>query len=150
VDINQDKLKQAETFGAIPINAADFDPVEEIKRQTDQRGVDVAVELISLPLTVRQAIESLAVFGRVVLVGLSDQLSQFDPYREMICRETEIIGSADHLASELPSLIQLARHGKLDLSGVVSSTVPLDAGAINEVMDRMEEYGSDLRVVITP
>ena len=73
-----------------------------------------------------------------------------DPYREMICREAEIIGSADHLAHELPTLIELVRRGSLDLSGVVSDTIALDADAINKTLDRLEEYGGDLRVVIAP
>jgi propanol-preferring alcohol dehydrogenase len=150
VDINPDKLKQAEKFGAIAINANKVDPVEEIMRLTENRGVDVALELIGLPVTIRQAIESIAVFGRIVLVGLGDQLSQFDPYREMICREAEIIGSADHLASEIPLLLDLAFQGKLDLSDVVTQTIKLDAEEINHTLDQLEGYSGDLRVVIKP
>jgi propanol-preferring alcohol dehydrogenase len=62
----------------------------------------------------------------------------------------ELIGSSDHLAHELPILIEMARRSTLDLSGVISETVPLDAAAINEAMDRLESYGSDMRIVITP
>ena len=150
VDINADKLKMAEKFGAIPVNAAETDPVAEIKRLTGGRGVDVALELIGLPLTVRQCVESLAVFGRVVVVGLSDKTVEIAPYRELICREAELIGSADHLAHELPFLIELAHRGTLDLSDVVTDTLPLDADAINETMDRLERFGGDVRIVITP
>jgi propanol-preferring alcohol dehydrogenase len=150
IDINPVKLELAEKYGAIGINAKQDDPVKEIMRLTNNRGVDLILELIGLPQTIRQAIESAAIFGRVVLVGLSDQLSQFDPYREMICRELEIIGSADHLASEMPRLIAFVSQGKLDLSGVVTNTINLNADKINQTMDQMEEYGSDLRIVITP
>jgi propanol-preferring alcohol dehydrogenase len=150
VDISADKLKMAERFGAVPVNAAEIDPVAEIKRLTGGRGVDVALELIGLPLTVRQCIESLAVFGRAVMVGLTDKTTEIETYRELICREAEIIGSADHLAHELPTLIELTRQGTLDLSDVVTDTVPLDADAINEAMDRLERFGDDVRVVITP
>jgi propanol-preferring alcohol dehydrogenase len=150
VDINADKLKMAEGFGAIPVNAADADAVAEIKRLTGGRGVDVALELIGLPLTCRQAVESLAVFGRAVMVGLTDKTIEVDTYRELIGREAELIGSSDHLAHELPTLIELARRGTLDFSGLVTHTVPLDASAINETMDRLERFGGDVRVVITP
>ena len=150
VDINADKLKMAERFGAIPVNGAETDPVAEIKRLTGGRGVDVALELIGLPLTVRQCVESLAVFGRAVMVGLTDETTEIETYRELICREAELIGSADHLAHELPTLIELTRQGTLDLSDVVTGTVPLDASAINEAMDRLERFGGDVRVVITP
>jgi threonine dehydrogenase-like Zn-dependent dehydrogenase len=112
--------------------------------------VDVALELIGLPLTARQCIESLAVFGRAVMVGLGDKPTGVEPYRELICREAEIIGSADHLAHELPALIELARRGTLDLSDVVTDSVPLDADAINETMDRLDRFGGDVRVTIAP
>ena len=150
VDINADKLKVAEGFGAIPIDAAETDPVAEIKRLTKGRGVDVALELIGLPLTCRQAVESLAVFGRAVMVGLTDKAVEVDTYRELICREAELVGSADHLAHELLTLIELVRRGTLDLSGLVTDTVPLDAGAVNETMDRLERFGGDVRTVISP
>jgi len=38
----------------------------------------------------------------------------------------------------------------LDLSSVVTRTVPLDAGAINAAMDDLEAFGPEVRTVITP
>ncbi len=57
---------------------------------------------------------------------------------------------SDHLASEIPLLLDLARTGKLDLSHGIIRTVPLEAAAVNGVLDRLEEFGDDVRVVITP
>jgi 2-desacetyl-2-hydroxyethyl bacteriochlorophyllide A dehydrogenase len=150
VDINPRKLDMADGFGAIPINAAKTDPVAEIKRLSGGRGVDVALELIGLPLTMQQAVESLAKFGRAVMVGVTQKTIEVAPYRDLVLREGEIIGSSDHLAQELPTLIELARRGTLNLSGVVTDTLPLDADAINAAMDRLEHFSDDVRVVITP
>lgn len=150
VDINPGKLQMAEGFGAIPINAAESDPVAEIQRLTGGRGVDVALELIGLPVTMQQAIASLAKFGRAVMVGVTQQTIEVAPYRELILKEGEIIGSSDHLAQELPTLIELARRRTLDLSDVVTDTLPLDADAINETMDRLDQFAGDVRLVITP
>jgi threonine dehydrogenase-like Zn-dependent dehydrogenase len=150
VDINPGKLALAEGFGAIPVNATEADPVAEIRRLTDGRGVDVALEVIGLPLTMQQSVDSLAKFGRAVIVGVTDQTFEIAPYTQLIPTEAEIIGSSDHLAQELPELIELARRGTLDLSGVVTHTLPLDAQAINAAMDRLEHFSDDVRVVITP
>jgi propanol-preferring alcohol dehydrogenase len=150
VDIKADKLALAENYGAIPVNAQDVDPVEEIKRLTDGRGVDVALELIGLPVTMRQALDVLAVFGRLGLVGLNEEKIEVDPYWELLGREAEIIGVSDHLASEMPTLIEYARSGKLDLSKVISHTVPLDAEAINATFDELDSYSHAGRVVIVP
>jgi len=59
-------------------------------------------------------------------------------------------GPIYHLAHELPTLIELARRGTLDFSDAVTGTLPLDADGINETMDRLERFGGDVRVVITP
>jgi propanol-preferring alcohol dehydrogenase len=150
VDINAHKLELAARFGTIPVNAAQTDPVDEIMRLTGGRGVDVALELIGLPLTMQQSVKALAVFGRAVLVGLTDKPIEIETYRDVLCKEAEIIGSSDHLASELPILTELARRGVLDFSDVVTNTVPLDADAINEVMDRLEHFEGAARTVIVP
>lgn len=150
VDIEAGKLALAEQFGAIPVNASDTDPVREIKRLTDGRGVDVALELIGLPLTMGQAFRSLAIQGRVAIAGITERCFDVAPYYDLISKEAEIVGVSDHLAQELPLLIEWARSGKLDLSRVITDTVPLDADAINSVLDRLENFGEDVRVVITP
>lgn len=150
VDINARKLHMAEGLGAVPIDATQTDPVAEIKRLTGGRGVDVALELIGLPQTMQQAIASLTKFGRAVMVGVTQESISVAPYRDLVLREGEIIGSSDHLAQELPPLIELARRGKLDLSGVVTDTLPLDAHAINAAMDRIHRFAGDVRWVITP
>ena len=150
VDINPDKLALAEEYGAFPINADQVEAVGEIKRLTQGKGADVALELIGLPVTMRQAIECVSIFGRVGLVGLNEKTIEINPYLELIAKEAEIIGVSDHLAMEIPTLIEFVRMGKLDLSKVISHTVPLDANVINEVFDQLETYSHAGRVVINP
>ncbi|PZR76572.1 MAG: alcohol dehydrogenase [Chthoniobacterales bacterium] len=150
VDINPHKLALAERFGAIPVNSLGRDPVEQIQELTAGRGVDVALELIGLPLTMRQAVQSLAILGRAALVGLTRESFSVAPYSELINKEAEIIGVSDHLASEIPLLLDLARTGTLDLSHGIIRTVPLEAGAVNGALDGLEKFGDDVRAVIVP
>lgn len=150
VDLKPEKLALAETYGATPVHAGEVDPVKAIKEMTAGRGVDVALELIGLPVTMRQAIDALAVFGRVAMVGLNEKSIEIDPYNDLLMREGEIIGVADHLARELPTLIEYVRRGELDLSQVISHTIPLDVDLINQTLDHLDEYSHEGRVVITP
>lgn len=151
VDIDPAKLEMAERFGALPIDNRDGDAVAQIRRLTHGAGAEIALELIGLPATIAQSIAAVGIFGRVVLVGLSNAQLPIDPYNDLVMREALIMGSADHLAQELPTLIELARRKVLDLSNVVTRTVPLDAGAINTVMDELEAFrGGMVRTVITP
>jgi propanol-preferring alcohol dehydrogenase len=42
------------------------------------------------------------------------------------------------------------QRGALDLSPAVTATVPLDAGAINDVLDALEQNRAGVRTVIVP
>lgn len=148
VDIKSDKLELASEYGAIPIDASHVDSVEEIRKLTKGRGVNVALEMIGLPITMKQAIDSLGALGRAVIVGLSQLPLEIHPYQTLIGFEAEVIGSNDHLLQELPMLIDLARRKVLDTSHVVSQTIPLDAEKINQRLDDLEQYTSDIRAVI--
>lgn len=150
VDINRDKLVLAARFGAIPVHAGDADPVELIRQLTNGKGVDVAVELIGLPVTMRQAVQVLGVQGRAALAGITRTPFEVDSYNEVIGREAEIVGVSDHLLQEFPLLLDFARRGVLDLSHVVTRTVPLEAAAINETLDALERWGGEVRTVIVP
>lgn len=150
VDIKEDKLALAQTFGAIPINAVEQDPVAAITDLTNGRGVDVALELIGLPATMQQAVQSLAILGRAGIVGLSSQSFSITPYTELLNKETEIIGVSDHLAQEMPLLIDLVQRGKLNVENIVTEIIPLEAEAINKVLDRLDQFGEGVRAVIQP
>lgn len=150
VDINPRKLELAARFGATSVNASTGNPVEQIQELTRGRGVDVALELVGLPGTMQQAVQSLAILGRAALVGLTQEIFEVAPYTEILNKEAEIIGVSDHLASEIPVLLDLARTGKLDLSHGIIRTIPLEAAAVNGVLDRLEKFGDDVRVVIAP
>ncbi len=150
VDIQPGKLAKAEALGAVPVQAAVVEPVAELKRLTRGRGVDVALELIGLPATMRQAVACLATQGRAALVGITEKSFEVFPYDEVLNKEAEIIGVSDHLAQEMPLLLEWARTGVLDLSGVITRRVPLEEEAINSALDELEQFQVDGRIVIQP
>ncbi len=150
VDIKQDKLELASEYHAIPIDASRVDAVEAIRTLTRGKGVDVALEMIGMKKTMEQAIDSVGNLGRAVLVGLNQQPISINTYMQVLGKEAEIIGSNDHLLQELPLLVDLARRKILDTSHVVSQVLPLDADKINQRLDDLENFTSDVRVVIVP
>ena len=150
VDINPAKLRSAVRMGAIAIDAKAADPVEQIKGATVGRGVDVAVELIGSVKTMRQAVLCLAPLGRAALVGLTAESMSIFPYMELISKEAEIIGVSDHLASELPALIEFARNGKLRFPPETLRVVDLDAAQINAALDALQDSIDHVRTVIVP
>jgi len=150
VDIKQDKLELASEYHAIPVDASRVDAVEEIRRLTQGKGVDVALEMIGMRKTMEQAINSVGNLGRAVMVGLNQQPISINTYMQVLGKEAEIIGSNDHLLQELPLLVDLAQRKILDTSRVVSQVIPLNADKINQRLDDLENFTSDVRMVIVP
>jgi len=150
VDIKQDKLELASEYNAIPIDASRVDAIEEIRKLTKGRGVNVAFEMIGLRKTMEQAIDSVGNLGRAVMVGLNQQPIEINTYMQVLGKEAEIIGSNDHLLSELHLLMDMARRKILDTSHVVSQIIPLDADKINQRLDDLDRFTNDVRFVIAP
>lgn len=148
IDLDATKVAAAERSGAKGVNASLGDPVARVRELTGGRGVDVVVEVVGSPTTMRQAVQMCAVQGRAVIAGLSRENMELDTYRELLGPETELIGSNDHLLAELPLLLELAKRKALDLSEVVVRRVPLEAGAVNAVLDELDAYRAPLRTVI--
>jgi propanol-preferring alcohol dehydrogenase len=150
VDINPAKLASIAKFGGIPIDATAGDPVAQINETTDGKGVDVSIELVGSAVTMGQAVRCLAVFGRAALVGLTAESLSVLPYTELINKEAEIIGVSDHLATELPLLMQFAHNGKLRFPQGTLRSVGLDAAQINAALDQVAKSSDHIRTVIVP
>lgn len=140
VDINPEKLALAERLGATPVHF----------RKAKWISADVALELVGLAETMKASVDCLRVQGRAVAVGITDQPFPLNSFNDLVLTEREILGSVDHLGSDIRELIEMVDGGVIDLSDVVTGTVPLEAAAINEAMDRLEAFDSGVRTVIKP
>ena len=149
-EINPAKLASAASMGAMAVDARSADPVEQIKKATAGKGVDVALELIGSAKTMRQAVLCLGAVGRAALVGLTAESMSVFPYTELINKEAEIIGVSDHLATEFPALIEFARSGKLRFPPETLRVVDLDAAQINAALDPLQDSIDHVRTVIVP
>ena len=150
IDISPQKLATAEKYGAIPVDASVCDPVASLYKNTRGKGIDVSLEVIGLPETMQQAVRCLGVFGRAALAGIAEAPFDVDSYQELLGKEAEIIGCSDHLLEELPILLAFLRQGRIDLSHVITDSVSLDAEAINNVLDTLEQFKGQVRTVIKP
>lgn len=140
VDIDEDKLRLADRLGA---TAVPFDDRASF-------SADVALELVGSAETMMASVACLRTRGRAVAVGITDETFPVHSFEDLVLREAEVVGAADHTAAEIEDLIAMVERGSLDLSDVVTATVPLDAAAVNEALDRLEAFAGGVRTVITP
>ncbi|MFV1981619.1 MAG: porin, partial [Rhodothermia bacterium] len=150
VDVHPDKLELASRLGATPIDATKSDAADIIMSITHGRGVDVALEVIGRPDTMRQAVRSVGVGGRVAIAGITEQAVEIHPYLELISKEAEVIGVSDHNIDEIGELLEWANEGTFDLSDIVTEQVKLDTGEINPVLDALARGAAAARTVILP
>lgn len=140
LDINKEKLAMASDLGATPVGFGDHHDL----------SVDVALELVGLPETMRAAVDVLGVRGRAVAVGITDRAFPLNSFADLVMREAEVIGAMDHLGSDIEELFGMVVEGRIDLSDVVTGTVSLDATEVNDALDRLEAFEGGIRTVIKP
>lgn len=147
IDIDEARLEVARSFGAEPIDARSVDPVVHLQAHG---GVDVALELIGLAATTRQALRSLRFRGRAAIAGLTGETTRVGTYEDLMAREAELIGVMDHTIDEVREVLDLAARGRLELDSVVTETIPLEAEGVNRALDTLEGFGPGIRTVIVP
>ncbi len=148
VDVVPEKLAAAAALGAVAVDASG-DVQNALLAATDGYGFDVAIDFTGAPEVVLPALKALAPRGTLVLVALSERTIPFNPYRDILGKERRVVGCSDHLRSELLELMTFAGDGRLAVGDAISGRVPLDAGAINGVLDELERGTPALRRVIT-
>jgi S-(hydroxymethyl)mycothiol dehydrogenase len=150
VDLDARKLAWAKDFGATDtVDASRTDPVEAIHELTDGVGVDVAIEAVGRPDTMRQAFFARDLAGTLVQVGVPDPTMTVElPMIEFFGRGGALKPSwyGDCLPSrDFPMLIDLYLSGRLDLDRFVSETIGIDG--VEEAFARMQR-GEVLRSVV--
>jgi propanol-preferring alcohol dehydrogenase len=152
VDIVDEKLDMAQQLGAdVVIHALAKDPVKEVKSLTEGRGADIAFEVVGLPKTILQAIDSVRKGGKIVDVGsLSEPFSlKMMPFADeglALSKELSLMTVSHCSRADMTRLLGLLRIRELDFeTGTLK--VPLDD--INEAFE-IKRKGKYLRVVVTP
>jgi len=136
IDIDEEKLSFAKTFGAIAtINAREVENVPAAVRQIIKTGVAVSIDALGSRETCANSILSLAKQGRHIQLGLlaGTESNPPIPMSAVIANELEIIGSHGMAAHQYHSIFKLIEEGKLRPDLLISKTVSLEEG-ISELM----------------
>lgn len=147
VDLDDRKLERARQFGAREaLNARSVERVDkEIKKRTGG-GVDVAMEVIGKPETIRAAFDSLRPGGRLCAVGYSAEPVTL-PFSKVMFYELAVVGSLGCRPGDYPELIELVRGGRVQLTPLVTGRYPLDD--IFAGLDALRR-GEGLRGIVLP
>jgi D-arabinose 1-dehydrogenase-like Zn-dependent alcohol dehydrogenase len=142
-------LQLARALGASRVVVADVVPeklalARDLGAETGALDVDVALDFAGHAGAALGALRALRPGGTLVLVAINLRELTFDPYADVLAKERRIVGCSDHTREELVELMTLG----IDLSRAITRRVPLDADAINGVLEDIEQGTAHVRTVI--
>ncbi len=130
-DIGEEKLALAREWGADDvIDARRGELAAQVKTFTDNRGVDAAIDVVGSAQTLEASIASLAVGGRLVIIGAKPQAVYGVAPRfavdatDFLHRGLEIHSSRYVTAAEIALTLELVRQGRI--KAVVTRAFPLE------------------------
>jgi len=142
VDMMPNKLDLAKQFGATDlVNASEGDPVSKVMALTDERGADVAFEVIGLGPTIEQTIAMTRRGGQSILVGVPkmEVMLNVPAFFGVVLQEKTIKGcwyGSSNVHTDVPKLARLYSEGQLKLDELVSREIKLDD--VNDAFRAME------------
>jgi S-(hydroxymethyl)glutathione dehydrogenase / alcohol dehydrogenase len=150
-DVSADKADLAERCGATQFLLSADDLAKQVRRLTEGRGADVAVECVGRASTIRQAWSSTRRGGRTVVVGIgrNDDRAEFGALEIFhFARSLTgcVFGSTDPDV-QIPQLIAAWQAGQLDLEALATDRGGL--ADIDAAFARMRD-GHGGRTLIVP
>jgi L-iditol 2-dehydrogenase len=146
-DKEKHRLEAAEQYGATDVFMADESrEVEDILSTSHAKGVDVAFEAAGENEAVVTAIETAALGGHVVLVGIPSE-DQTSFQASSARRKGLTIKLSRRMKLTYPRAIELAERGIVDLKSVVTHEYPLEDF---EEAFRVAQMREGLKVIIRP
>ena len=118
-DVIESRLKVAEEFGGVAINAKEKDVVSEIMTMTKGRGADVVVDCCGLSLTVQQACKVASLFGRIVLVGLAEDVINGIVMSDIADKELTL-AAIHRYRNQYPTALNAIASGTIPIDRIVS------------------------------
>ena len=128
IDRVGDRLKMAESFGAIPVHLDEDDAGAAVREATDGRGVDVAIDAVGHPDALGLAIRLARAAGRISLTGVYAERGEVHLGLIWIKALRLHAGPANVIAHLDPVMAMLAA-GTLDPTPLVTHHMKLDEAA---------------------
>lgn len=143
------RLDMAANFGAdYCLNIAQVEPIEEIMRITNKRGVDVAFEAAWVTETANQCALAARNGGRVIIVGIPAE-DEFTLKASVVRRKELTIIYSRRMNHTYEAAIALAERGMVDLDSLGKFQMPLTRAA--EAFDAAADYHEGVvRAMIMP
>jgi len=126
VDISENRLKMAQSFGATKVLHAVKDPVEKVVLdETGGIGADMVLEISGNQKAYDQGLKVLRKAGTFVIIGIASKPIQLEIPTNIMYKEAKLFGITGRLMYQTwNQVLNLMQSGKVDLEKVVSHKLP--------------------------
>jgi len=146
IDTVEDRLAMAKSFGATPVHLTEGDPRGEVKKLTEGRGVDLAVDAVGHPDALDLAMRLARKAGTVSVTGVYAERTEVHMGVLWIKALTLHSGHAN-VIKHLDRVLELISAGELDPAPLVTHHMKLDeAPEAYRIYDQREA----LKIVLSP
>lgn len=126
IDLMRQRTEMAANLGAIPVWSQQVNPVSRINELTHGEGVDVAIEAVGGPATIRLAFDLVRGGGRISAIGVTaEEMFEFPLVTSLAKHITFRVGVAN-IHRDIDTTLALVQSGRIDPTVVVSHRLPLD------------------------
>lgn len=147
-DVDKTRLDLARKVGADEVlHCSGAELLSEVKRLTNGRGVDLALEAVGLNQTVASAIDCVRKAGTVTLIGnVSPEVTL--PLQKVVVKQIRLQGSCAS-SGEYPEAIELIAAGKIKVKPLITAVASLEEGP--RWFDRLHSREPNLmKIVLSP
>lgn len=149
-DLYDQRLTIAKAFGLEnAINASRVDPVQEARRQTENRGADAAILAVGSNALIRTAMDAVRPGGRVLLFAQTQHAeATFDP--AAVCMdEKTLLGSYSASIDLQDESVQIVMGREIALEKLISHRFPLEK-AVEALHLAAHPQPDSMKIVIQP
>jgi alcohol dehydrogenase len=135
IDVDPNRLEVAKSFGATElIDSSDGKAAEAVKKLTNGRGVDVAIEAVGIPATFNLCEDIVAAGGRIANIGVHGK--KVDLHLEKLWSMNLTITTRLVDTVSTPMLLKTVQSKKLDPKRLITHRFKLD-----KILDAYDTFG---------
>jgi threonine dehydrogenase-like Zn-dependent dehydrogenase len=147
IDMVPERLKLAESLGAVTVNPKDNDPEDVVREMTEWRGADVVVDAVGHESALASTFSLVRQGGTISLPGMYVEDEAPVPIGDMWLKNITLTCGVANIQGHMDELLELVRDKRIDPKAIISHRLPLSEGPKGyELFDAKEA----LKVVLDP
>lgn len=124
-DVSKERLALADSFGfATTLNPTEVDVVERIMKDTNNTGVDVAIECAGVQATFDTCMQAVKITGTVCLVAIFAEDPKLPTFQALV-KEAKVVSSLAY-AHNYDKVIDLIASGQVPAEKIITNKINLD------------------------